>query len=184
VNRPPDPPVEAPPVRRDPHIGLIAGPVTFTRVAEAHRPGIGVVAAGMSALISVLALVATGSGFLVPGSLLALAGAAAVVGADRLGIRRGLESRCRFAVRTEVGRLATWTLLGAGREGLLRPGDLVRVVPGAGGRARAVEVLAGPDGPVVRRLNGRRQPAPMQWAGLAVALVLVVMTVAVLYGML
>jgi hypothetical protein len=85
-------------------------------------------------------------------------------------------------MRAETGRTATWTLLGADPDGVLRAGDLVRIVPGPGNQARTVEVLAGPDGPVVRRLNGRGLLAPVQWAGLALAAALLVMTTAVLYG--
>jgi hypothetical protein len=175
-------PAEPDKVRQDPHIGLITGAVSFTKDAEAHRPGIGVVAVGMSAVICVLALVATGSGSLVTGSAVALACVAAVVVANRLAIHKGLRSKCRFAMRAETGRTTTWTLLGASAEGVLRAGDLVRIVPGPRGRARAVEVLAGPDGPILRRLSGRALLAAVQWAGLALAAALLAMTTAVLYG--
>lgn len=43
-------------------------------------------------------------------------------------------------------------------------------------------MLAGPDGPVIRRLTGSGLPAPVQWAGLALAVVLLAFTTAVLFG--
>ncbi|MGK5682170.1 hypothetical protein [Actinoplanes sp. URMC 104] len=181
-------------VRKDPHVGLIAGPVTFTQVAEAQRPGIGVVAVAMSAVIALVALVATalagraGTGLLVVGSAVVVVCVAAVALADRLALRRGLASECRFALRAETGETVVWTLHGAGQSSVLRIGDLVRVVPdggrgsGPGRKARSVDVLAGPDGPVLRRLAGRSLLAPVQWAGLALAVVLLALTTAVLFG--
>ncbi|WP_157751689.1 hypothetical protein [Actinoplanes derwentensis] len=70
----------------------------------------------------------------------------------------------------------------------LRAGDLVRVIPArhAGllrknsGRLvplRAVEVLAEPDGAVVRRIDATTALPPVQIAGLALAVVLLVATV-------
>ncbi|GID31990.1 hypothetical protein [Paractinoplanes brasiliensis] len=188
--RPPAAPGDTEPaaVRRDPHIGLVTGPVTYTAVAEAHRAGIGVVAVVMSAVIAMVALLATalagraGGVLLLTGSALIAACVTAVVLADRLAIRRGMGSECRFVLRAETGRSVTWSLHGAPRNDLLRTGDLIRVVPGPRRQARAVEVLAAPDGPVVRRLTGGGLLAPVQWSGLALAVVLLAFTTAVLFG--
>ena len=185
---PKPPPPSASQVRRDPHIGLITGPVNYAPVAPAHRPGIGVVAVAMSAVLALAALAATalagraGPGLLVTGAVIAVGCVATVAVANLLAIRTGMGSECRFVLRAETGRSVTWTLHGAPPAGLVRTGDLVRIVPGAGGRARAVEVLAGPDGPVVRRVTGRGLLAPVQWAGLALAVVLLALTTAVLFG--
>jgi hypothetical protein len=179
---------EPPPVRRDPLIGLITGPVSYTRVTQDHRPGIGVVAVAMSAVIAAAALVATalagraGTGLLVVGTVLIVVCAGAVAVANRLAIRGGMGSECRFVLRAETGRSTAWSLHGAPQTGVLHTGDLVRIVPGAKGKARAVEVLAGMDGPVLRRLEGRGLLAPLQWAGLAVAVALLALTTAVLWG--
>ncbi|MFI5889769.1 hypothetical protein ACIA5D_06570 [Actinoplanes sp. NPDC051513] len=209
-------------VRRDPLIGLITSQVTYTKGVQAGRPGIGLVAVAMSAVITLAALVATalagatGAPLLVIGSAISIASVAVVALANRLAVRRGMASECRFVMRAETGRSAAWTLRGAPQTGQLRTGDLIRIVPakrivpgakgngpsakgmvpgakgnrpsakgnvpGAKGRARAVEVLAGPDGPVVRRITGRRLLAPLQWAGLALAVVLLALTTAVLNG--
>ena len=179
---------EPPEIRRDPHIGLITGPVNYAPVAAAHRPGIGVVAVAMSAVLALAALAATalagraGPGLLVTGAVIAVGCVAAVAVANLLAIRGGMGSECRFVLRAETGRSVTWALHGAPPAGLVHTGDLVRVVPGAGGRARAVEVLAGPDGPVMRRVTGRGLLAPVQWTGLALAVVLLALTTAVLFG--
>ena len=175
-------------VRQDPHIGLITGPVGVTAVAEAHRPGIGVVAVAMSAMIALVALAGTalagraGATLLLIGSAVPVGCVVAVALVNRLAIRRGLASECRFVMRAEDGRSVAWTLHGAAPTGVPRTGDLVRVLPGPRRRARAVEVLAGPDGPVVRRLTGRALLAPVQWTGVALAVALLAFTTAVLYG--
>jgi hypothetical protein len=177
-----------PAVRRDPHVGLITGPVDVTEVAADHRPDIGVVAVVMSAVIAAAALIATalagraGVLPLVAGSAVPVVAVVAVVVANRFAVRRGLASQCRFVVRAETGESVTWTMTGAAPTGVLRTGDLVRVVPGSGRWARTVDVLAGPDGPVIRRLTGRTGPVPVQWIGVAVAAALLVFTTAVLFG--
>jgi hypothetical protein len=198
--RPPPAPRPAPPapaetaepaepvVRRDPHVGLITGPVDVTEVAADRRPDIGVVAVVMSAVIAVAALVATalagraGALPLMAASTAPVVSVLAVVLINRIAVRRGLSSQCRFFIRSETGESVAWTMHGAAQAGVLRTGDLVRVVPGAGHRARVVEVLAGPDGPMIRRLTGRTRPAPVQWIGVAIAVALLVLTTAVLFG--
>lgn len=191
VTAPPAPAGAVPPqpaVRQDPHIGLITGPVGYTRVVDPNRTGIGVVAVAMSAVFALVAVVATalagrtGLAHLLIGTVVPVACVAAVAWANRLAVRRGLGSECRFVLRAETGRSVTWTLRDAGPTDVPHTGDLVRVVPGSGRAARAVEVLAGPDGPVVRRLIGRTRLAPVQWAGLALAAALLVLTTAVLFG--
>jgi hypothetical protein len=124
MSTPPDPA----PVRQDPYIGLITGPVL---------------------------VVAT---------------------------RRGLPPDHRFVLRAETGTSVAWTLRGSVPAGALRTGDLIRVVPGPRSRARAVEVLAGPDGPVLRRLTAGRLTAPARVAGLALAVFLMALLAAVLHG--
>jgi hypothetical protein len=192
VGPPPAPKQAAPkppaPIRQDTLIGLITSPMSYTDVAAAHRPGIGVVAVAMSATIALVAIVATaiagraGAGLLLIGSAVPLACLVVVALADRLALRSGMGSECRFVVRAETGESVAWTLHGAARAAAPRTGDLVRIVPGGKGKARAVEVLAGPDGPVVRRITGKSLLAPVQWAGLALAVVLVALTAAVLHG--
>ena len=174
--------------RRDPHVGLVTGPVKVTAVAETQRTGVGVVAVAMSAVIVLAALVAAvlagraGPVLLLVGSAVAVLAVAAVAGAHRVAIRRGTASVCRFALRAETGTVVAYTLRGADPAGAPHTGDLVRVVPGRDGTARVVEVLAGLHGPVVRRVTGSGLLAPVQWAGLGLAFGLLAFAGTVLNG--
>jgi len=87
-----------------------------------------------------------------------------------------------FTLRTTSGESVPYSLRDGQPIDALRTGDLVRVVPGRRGTARAIEVLVGLNGPVVRRLENRLTPALPEWAGFAAAAALVTTGVAVLLG--
>lgn len=169
-------------------VGLIAGPVTITRLGAEHRSAPGVVAVALSAVITLTAVAGVAlagradSLTVLAGTVLPALGVAGVGAAHLLARRRGGPAECRFTLRTETGRLRPCVLRGAVHADVLRTGDLVRFVPGRWGGTGAVEVLAGLTGPVIRRVTGGGALPPVQWAGLGTAAALLALTVVVLYG--
>ncbi|MEU4164505.1 hypothetical protein [Actinoplanes sp. NPDC026670] len=182
-----------------PAAGVVAGPVRVTAATVPTGSVPGLVAVSAAALICVAAWAGRaltgeiGSGLLAAGVITPLLVVAAVVVAHRrYPAPSGADTVWEFTVRAGDGtRIPVLLRTGAPR-GSLRPRDQVRLVPARPGRrgvparsgrgraVQAVEVLAGPDGPVLRRIAASPALSPVQRAGLFLAVLLLAATVATL----
>lgn len=170
--------------------GVVAGPVRITAATVPSGSAPGLVAVSAAALICVAAWIGraltgeVGAGLLVAG----VVGPPALVAVVAVAHRRfpaagGADTVWEFTVRAVGGARVPVVLRTAAPRGSLKSRDPVRLVPARSGRrgaVRAVEVLATPDGPVLRRIVASPALPPVQWAGLLLAAVLLVVTVVTL----
>ncbi|XVU23527.1 hypothetical protein ACQPZJ_40730 [Actinoplanes sp. CA-054009] len=85
-----------------------------------------------------------------------------------------------FTVRTAAGESVRYEIRDGSPADALRLNDIVRVTTDRNGGVRVVDVLAGLDGPAVRRLTARTARRNPGWVVYAVAAVLVIVAIAVL----
>ncbi|GAA0452294.1 hypothetical protein Ade02nite_00210 [Paractinoplanes deccanensis] len=165
----------------DAQVGLVAGPVAVTRAGAPplRTPVVTAVAASAA-----LAMAATGVRAVLgdPPLLLGLALPPVLLVAVIVAQLLGRAGERRFTVRTTAGRSVDYTLSDDGPADALRHNDIVRVTTGRDGGVRTVEVLAGLNGPAVRRLTARPALGPVAWLGYAAAALLVIVAGWVLLG--
>ncbi len=190
----PAPPPEGPAAPATPQdtVGLIAGPVRMTKPTLSEKSSPGLVAVAIAAGLT---LVATGGraltggvglGLLLAGIVLPLVLVAAVAVIRHRAARSPASSGGsvrHFTVRTTAGLSVPGIVRDGQPADALRTHDLVRLVKGRRGRIRAVEVLAGLNGPVVRRLVDRPALGAAEWAGFASAAVLLAVAAVILLGL-
>jgi hypothetical protein len=173
-----------------PVAGVVAGPVRVTAATVPSGSAPGLVAVAAAALICVAAWTGraltgeVGAGLLTAGIVLPLALVAGVAVAHRrFPASGGADAVWEFTVRVAGGVRVPVSLRTGAPRGSLGPRDPVRLVPARSGRrgaVRAVEVLATPDGPVLRRIVASPALSPVQRAGLLLAALLLVVTVVIL----
>ncbi|WP_203679754.1 hypothetical protein [Actinoplanes siamensis] len=169
----------------DEFVGLVAGPVVITRATVSGQAPPGLLAVAVAALITLAAAggraLRGGAGFGVV--LLGVALPLLVVTGVAVEQFRASTGKVRqFTVRTRDGRSTPFTLRDDEPRDALRANDVVRVTPGRGGTARTVAILAGMDGPVVRRLAGHPALPRSVRLGFAGAALLLAVTALLLAG--
>jgi hypothetical protein len=173
-----------------PVAGVVAGQVRITAATVPSGSAPGLVAVSAAALICIAAWIGraltgeVGAGLLVAGIVIPPALVTAIAVAHRrFPATGGADTVWEFTVRADGGARIPVSLRTAAPRGSLGPRDPVRLVPARSGRrgaVQAVEVLATPDGPVLRRIVASPALPPVQRAGLLLAALLVVATIVTL----
>ncbi|WP_433795160.1 hypothetical protein [Actinoplanes sp. CA-252034] len=169
--------------------GVVAGQVRVTAATVPSGSAPGLVAVSAAALICVAAWTGraltgdVGAGLLTAGIVIPLLLVAAVAVAHRRRPAGVADAVWEFTVRIADGSKAPVLLRTDAPRGSLGPRDPVRLIPARSGRrgaVQAVEVLAAPDGPVLRRITASPTLSPVQLAGLVLAAILLAATAAIL----